>query len=261
MDRSSTLPEALAPEFGRAEIVKLTLRLREPEADALILNATGLGLSYGEYVARLVRQTPLPMPAAERAADRATLMASTPATTWRHSRCALAVAKRRITAKNRHEETCQTSARRCQSGRGISVRPRLQMRSPAHARNWSVSALLCWSELSPLANGGRQPDGCSAVSGIVRGRATVSICRPEADTRRPSEKTPSSRSHRCRAMKDCVRTGRRAVVRPRPLIIPISMLKVEPWSFAALLNSAQPGEYAQCVSIIQRAQAGQAIAN
>jgi hypothetical protein len=69
-------PEGIAAEFGRAEIVKLTLRLREREAEALILNAAGLGLSYGEYVGRLVRQTPLPMPAAERAADRAALMAS-----------------------------------------------------------------------------------------------------------------------------------------------------------------------------------------
>ena len=75
--RPSTLPEVIAAEFGRVEIVKLTLRLREPEAEALILNATALGLSYGEYVARLVRQTPLPMPAAERAADRAALIAST----------------------------------------------------------------------------------------------------------------------------------------------------------------------------------------
>ncbi len=74
--RPLALPEGIAAEFGRAEIVKLTLRLREPEAEALILNATGLGLSYGEYVARLVRQTPLPMPATERAAERAALMAS-----------------------------------------------------------------------------------------------------------------------------------------------------------------------------------------
>ena len=74
--RPCALPDVIAAEFGRAEIVKLTLRMREPEAQALILNATGLGLSYGEYVARLVRHTPLPMPAAERAADRAALMAS-----------------------------------------------------------------------------------------------------------------------------------------------------------------------------------------
>ena len=76
LGRPSTLPEGIAAEFGRAEIVKLTLRLRGPEAEALILNAAGLGLSYGEFVARLVRQTPLPRPATERAADRAALMAS-----------------------------------------------------------------------------------------------------------------------------------------------------------------------------------------
>ena len=57
-------------------VVKLTLRLREPDAEVLIVNAIGLGLSYGEYVARLIRQTPLPMPATERAADRAALMTS-----------------------------------------------------------------------------------------------------------------------------------------------------------------------------------------
>jgi hypothetical protein len=74
--RPLVLPEGIAAEFGQAEIVKLTLRLRQPDAEVLVLNATGLGLSYGDYVARLVRQTPLPMPAAERAADRAALMAS-----------------------------------------------------------------------------------------------------------------------------------------------------------------------------------------
>jgi hypothetical protein len=74
--RPSTLPEVAPADFGRAEIVKLTLRLRQLEAEALVLNAAGLGLSYGDYVARLVRQTPLPMPASERAADRAALMAS-----------------------------------------------------------------------------------------------------------------------------------------------------------------------------------------
>jgi hypothetical protein len=51
--------------------------MRQHEAEALILSAGGLGLSYGEYVARLVTKTPLPMLAAERAADRAALMAST----------------------------------------------------------------------------------------------------------------------------------------------------------------------------------------
>jgi hypothetical protein len=74
--RTSTHSDTVPSDFGRADIVKLTLRLRQPEAEALVLNAAHLGLSYGEYVARLVRQTPLPTPAAERAADRAALMTS-----------------------------------------------------------------------------------------------------------------------------------------------------------------------------------------
>jgi hypothetical protein len=55
---------------------KLTLRLPQPHADALIVNAVGLGLSYGEYVASLVNGSSLPRPAAERAADRAALLKS-----------------------------------------------------------------------------------------------------------------------------------------------------------------------------------------
>jgi hypothetical protein len=55
---------------------KLTLRMPQPHADALIVNAVGLGLSYGEYVARLVSGSSLPRPSAERAADRAALLAS-----------------------------------------------------------------------------------------------------------------------------------------------------------------------------------------
>jgi len=64
---------------GRAphqETAKLTLRLPRPHADALILNAVTLGLSYGEYVARLVDGSRLPQPIAERRADRAALLAS-----------------------------------------------------------------------------------------------------------------------------------------------------------------------------------------
>jgi hypothetical protein len=45
-------------------------------ADALILNAADLGLSYGEYVARLVEGSKLPQPLRERGADRAALLAS-----------------------------------------------------------------------------------------------------------------------------------------------------------------------------------------
>ena len=52
------------------------MRLPQPHADALIVNAVGLGLSYGEYVARLVNGSQLLRPSAERAADRAALMAS-----------------------------------------------------------------------------------------------------------------------------------------------------------------------------------------
>lgn len=57
--------------------VKLTLRLSQPDAEAMILSAGALGLSYGEYVAKLVNGTPLPAPAAEREVDRAALLAST----------------------------------------------------------------------------------------------------------------------------------------------------------------------------------------
>ena len=74
--RPVTASERSMDGFGETEVVKLTLRMRQHEAEALILGAGGLGLSYGEYVARLVTKTPLPMPAAERAADRAALMAS-----------------------------------------------------------------------------------------------------------------------------------------------------------------------------------------
>ena len=55
---------------------KLTLQLPQAHADALMLNASALGLSYGEYVARLVDGSRLPQPVAERQADRAALLAS-----------------------------------------------------------------------------------------------------------------------------------------------------------------------------------------
>ena len=62
-----TPPQAMA---------KLTLRLPQAHADALIVNAVSLGLSYGEYVARLVDGSRLPQPLAERQADRAALLTS-----------------------------------------------------------------------------------------------------------------------------------------------------------------------------------------
>jgi len=58
------------------ETAKLTLRLPQAHADALMLNAGALGLSYGDYVARLVAGSRLPQPVAERQADRAALLAS-----------------------------------------------------------------------------------------------------------------------------------------------------------------------------------------
>jgi hypothetical protein len=58
------------------ETAKLTLRLSQAHADALMLNAGGLGLSYGDYVGRLVAGSRLPQPLAERKADRAALLAS-----------------------------------------------------------------------------------------------------------------------------------------------------------------------------------------
>lgn len=57
-------------------VAKLMLRMPRAHADALILNAADLGLSYGEYVARLVDGSKLPQPLREREADRAALLAS-----------------------------------------------------------------------------------------------------------------------------------------------------------------------------------------
>jgi hypothetical protein len=85
------LVDTIGPQLGHAPlaaldsserqrgVVKLTLRLREPDAEVLSVNAIGRGLSYGEYVAQMIRRTPLPMPATERAADRAALMTSSDA--------------------------------------------------------------------------------------------------------------------------------------------------------------------------------------
>jgi ParB family transcriptional regulator, chromosome partitioning protein len=55
-------------------VTKMTLRLPQSHAEALALGATTLGLSYGEYVAKLVGGGRLPQPCVERAADRAALL-------------------------------------------------------------------------------------------------------------------------------------------------------------------------------------------
>lgn len=57
--------------------VKLTLRLRQTDAETFVQRARTLGLSYGEYLTRLTKGTPPPLPAACREADRAVLRAST----------------------------------------------------------------------------------------------------------------------------------------------------------------------------------------
>ena len=60
----------------KARVVKLMLRLPSPDAELLVLHSAALGLSYGAYVARMVRGTPLPAVQTERKADREALMAS-----------------------------------------------------------------------------------------------------------------------------------------------------------------------------------------
>lgn len=65
------------PAAGPRRATKLHLRMDEREAEVLVLKARLLGLSYGEYVGRLVVGTPLPAPVAQRAADRSVLQAST----------------------------------------------------------------------------------------------------------------------------------------------------------------------------------------
>jgi hypothetical protein len=74
MPTASSLPAF--DSLDRSQSTKLTLRLSQPDADLLILRAVNHGLSYGGFVARLVRDAPLPPPTAERVADRAALVGS-----------------------------------------------------------------------------------------------------------------------------------------------------------------------------------------
>ena len=79
---ASTGPQSLAierldaPASPSRSVAKLHLRMDEREAEVLIRKARALGLSYGEYVGRLVTGTPLPSPVAQRDADRAALRRS-----------------------------------------------------------------------------------------------------------------------------------------------------------------------------------------
>ena len=56
--------------------MKVTLRLDPLDAELLLLGAAHVGLSYGAFVARLLRGTPLPAPLAERFKDRDALIVS-----------------------------------------------------------------------------------------------------------------------------------------------------------------------------------------
>jgi hypothetical protein len=75
-------PQALAieqldaPASPSRSVAKLHLRIDEREAEVLIIKARALGLSYGEYVGRLVTGRPLPAPVAQRDADRMALRQS-----------------------------------------------------------------------------------------------------------------------------------------------------------------------------------------
>ena len=79
---ASAGPQALAIEQPDAPatpsrgVAKVHLRMDERDAEVLILKARALGLSYGQYVGRLVSGTPLPAPAARRDADRVALRQS-----------------------------------------------------------------------------------------------------------------------------------------------------------------------------------------
>lgn len=55
---------------------KITLRLDPIDADLLLLGAAQVGLSYGAFVGRLLRSTPLPAPLADRVKDRDALIVS-----------------------------------------------------------------------------------------------------------------------------------------------------------------------------------------
>jgi hypothetical protein len=68
---SDAQPRGHAPA---QETAKLTLRLPQAHIDALMLNASALGPSYGEYAARLVDGSRLPQLLAERLADRTALL-------------------------------------------------------------------------------------------------------------------------------------------------------------------------------------------
>ena len=73
---AAPLPPASAIAHADA-LTKITLRLDTIDAELLLLGSAQLGLSYGAFVGRLLRGTPLPAPSADRAKDRDALIVST----------------------------------------------------------------------------------------------------------------------------------------------------------------------------------------
>lgn len=71
----AALPPAAPIERADA-VMKVTLRLDPLDAELLLLGAAHVGLSYGAFVARLLRGMPLPAPLAERVKDREALIVS-----------------------------------------------------------------------------------------------------------------------------------------------------------------------------------------
>lgn len=71
-------------------VMKVTLRLDPLDAELLLLSAAQVGLSYGAFVARLLRGIPLPAPLVARVKDRDALIVSSDhlATLSAWSRCA-----------------------------------------------------------------------------------------------------------------------------------------------------------------------------
>jgi hypothetical protein len=74
--RAPAIEQLDAPAHRSRSVAKLHLRMDEREAGVLVLKARALGLSYGEFVGRLVTGRPLPAPVALREADRAALRRS-----------------------------------------------------------------------------------------------------------------------------------------------------------------------------------------
>jgi hypothetical protein len=72
---AAPLPPASSIAHADA-LTKITLRLDTIDAELLLLGSAQLGLSYGAFVGRLLRGTPLPAPSADRAKDRDALIVS-----------------------------------------------------------------------------------------------------------------------------------------------------------------------------------------